>query len=64
MPSGVRPAPNTWQSWNLGMLEPPNIKAREDMMNQAKDKKCMYFCGIVIAFVKIKAIALHFVATS
>ena len=40
--AGIRPAPNSWQSWNLEMLEPPNIKAREEMLNQAKDKKSRY----------------------
>ena len=36
---GVKPAPRTWMQWNLESLEPPNIKMREEIMNQSKQKK-------------------------
>ena len=38
---GLRPQPRIWLKWNLSRLEPPHIKMREEIMNQAKnaDKK-------------------------
>ena len=38
---GLRPQPRIWLKWNLSKLEPPHIKMREEIMNQAKnaDKK-------------------------
>ncbi|XP_064643776.1 protein FAM227B-like [Lineus longissimus] len=38
---GLKPAPRTWMKWNLDMLEPANIKVREEMSKNNKAGKKM-----------------------
>ncbi|XP_064610926.1 protein FAM227B-like isoform X2 [Liolophura sinensis] len=37
--TGTKPAHRSWMKWNLGKLEPENIKMREEILNQQKNKK-------------------------
>ena len=42
--AGLRPTPRTWLKWNMKKLEPANIKMREELLNQAKNKKSNTTC--------------------
>ncbi|KAL3877275.1 hypothetical protein ACJMK2_035007 [Sinanodonta woodiana] len=39
--AGIKPAPRCWLRWNFSKLEPPNIKMREEILNQKNKKTSM-----------------------